>query len=99
MDFKKITFDVIEKYCEDNNQNEWLYNTLATKVEKKVYPLGEDGKPNKSAEPTIVKNDITFVELKIAFCEKFMPEILPAKKSKKNQMAKKLEELKKKLGK
>ena len=99
MDFKKIVFTDIEKYCEENNQNEWLYNALATKVEKKVYPTGADGKPDKTATPTIELHEITFVELKRLFCEKFMPELVPEKKTKKNQMQKKLEELKAKLGK
>jgi hypothetical protein len=57
-------------WCKANDQVDWLKETAATPV------------TSKSGNT----HQITFIELKIAFVEKFMPEIAPEKKVKKPSM-------------
>ena len=61
MDYKKMTLDDIIAWCKANSQVDWLKSTA-----KKTFPT-EDGGTRK----------ITFIEIKRAFCEVFMPEIMP----------------------
>lgn len=90
MNYKTMDINDIIAWCKENHEVEWLKATAAKKVEYKVYPKvkGEDGKmhSDKSAKPKIEKRPISFIQIKIAFCEKFMPEIMPKKKEKKPSM-------------
>ena len=70
MDYMKINSDYIIDWCVKNGEVAWLKATAAKK-----FPT-EDGK----------ERSISFVELKLAFVEKFMPEIAPQKKEKKPSM-------------
>lgn len=89
MDYKNMSIEDIIAWCQANNQVAWLKETAAKKVEYKVYPRvkNEEGKlvVDKSAEPKIEMRPISFIQIKIAFVEKFMPEIAP-KKTKKPTM-------------
>lgn len=73
MDYKKMTFNDIVEWCKANNQVEWLKKKVETPVEDK----DKDGNE--------FKRDISFIEIKRDFAEKFMPEIAP-KKTKKPSM-------------
>lgn len=90
MDYKKMDINDIINWCKENGEVEWLKKTAAKKVEYKVYPKvkNESGKmvADKSAKPKIEKRPISFIQIKIEFCEKFMPEIMPKKKDKKPTM-------------
>lgn len=80
--------DII-KWCQDNNQIEWLKEEANQKREYKVYPRKKvDGKSvaDKSQEPQIVLRPISFIQIKSDFIEKFMPELAPQKKNKKPTM-------------
>ena len=78
------------KWCEENNQLEWLIAETNKIVKHKVY--GQKRGLNKKGE-WILKTDkdnvigtveepITFVELKHNFFAKFMPDKLPTKSDK-----------------
>lgn len=94
MDYKKIDIDFIINWCQENKQVAWLKATAKEKVEVKVYPkkkvvkTREDGTTyktqvaDKSQPYTVEKRDITFIQLKRAFCEQFMPELIPVAKEK-----------------
>lgn len=70
MNYQTMKIEDIVSWCKANNQVAWLKAEAA-----KTFPV-ENGKPRK----------ITFIELKLAFVEKFMPEIAPKKKEKKPTM-------------
>lgn len=74
MDYKKLTFNDIVEWCKANNQVEWLKK----EVETIVVDEDKDGKE--------FERDITFIEIKRDFAEKFMPEIAPQRKPKKPSM-------------
>lgn len=84
--FDAIKLDDIIKYCQENKQVKWLKELTAEKVpafetneEKvKVPVLDEEGNQ--------VMRDKTFIEIKIAFVDKFMPEVAPLRKPKKNTL-------------
>ena len=59
-------------------------NVLYTKKGKVRYVSVAD----KSKKPTTKSVPITFVELKKAFCERYMPEIIPTAKEKKESFHK-----------
>ena len=91
MNYKTMTIEDIIKYCVDNDQVEWLKTAAAKEIEIKVYPkktyIDKNGKErtkgDKTQEPIgTKKTKISFVELKNAFCEEFMPEIAPKKEKK-----------------
>ena len=106
MNYKDMKIDDIIKWCQDNNQVEWLKAKSAELVPCKVFPtvkvakLNADGTPvltkkgkqvfanvaDKSKEPTVEMRPITYVQIKIAFVEKFMPELAPKKKTKEPSM-------------
>lgn len=90
MDYKKMNIEDIIAWCKEHGEVEWLKATAAKEVEYKVYPKvkNESGKmvADKSATPTIEMRPISFIQIKIAFCEKFMPEIIPHAKEKKVSM-------------
>lgn len=95
MNFMKIDIDFIIDWCKANGQVDWLKATASKKVSHPIYPkktyINKQGKEvcrqDKSQKPigTEIKN-ISFVELKMEFCRKFMPEIIPEAKEKKQSM-------------
>lgn len=88
MDYQKITIDDIIAYCKEHGQVKWLKEVASRKVEYKVYPkIEKNGKmvSDKKAEPTIEMRPISFIQIKIEFVNKFMPEIAP-KAQKKESM-------------
>ena len=85
LDYKNMTIDDIIEWCQENGQTDWLKKKAAEKKPCKVYPRKVvEGKSvaDKSAEPKIEKRPISFIQLKIDFVDKFMPEIAPEKKAK-----------------
>lgn len=89
MNFKTMRLDDIIDWCKANNQVEWLKATANKTSTMKVYPrVRVDGKiiTDRTAEPTIKEVPITFIELKMAFVEEFMPEIAPKAEPKKPTM-------------
>ena len=89
MDYKSMKIEDIIKWCQDNAQVAWLKEIAAkpmpTKDKDKNQIIDEDGNP--------VFHQITFIELKLAFVEKFMPEIAPKKAPKKPTMFELIEKL------
>lgn len=82
MDYKAMKIGDIVNWCVANKQVDWL-----KKISETTYPvLTKDGEPvlDKKGNPKIRK--ISFIEIKLAFVEKFMPEIAPEKKPKKPTM-------------
>lgn len=74
MDIKNLTIEDIIAYCQEHNEVAWLKSIAATKVEYKVYPrIKVDGKMvvDKSQEPKIEMRPISFIQIKMAFLEKF----------------------------
>lgn len=74
LDYMKMDIDTIIAWCKEENQVEWL---KAKAAEKRI---GKDGE----------ERSISFVELKIDFCKKFMPEIMPKSKPKAPNMFEKI---------
>lgn len=74
MDYKKMKFNDIVEWCKANNQVEWL------KKEVEIIVVDEDKDGNE------FERDISFIEIKRDFAEKFMPEIAPQRKPKKPTM-------------
>lgn len=85
--YQDLTIDDIILWCQLNNQIAWLKEEAAKKTPYKKYPRvkGEDGKyhADKTAEPEIEERPISFIQLKINFVHKFLPEIAPDSKEKK----------------
>ena len=82
MDYKAMKLPDIVNWCVANKQVNWL-----KEISKTTYPvLTKDGEPvlDKKGNPKTRK--ISFIEIKLAFVEKFMPEIAPEKKPKKPSM-------------
>ena len=77
MDFKTIKFEAIKEWCIANNQVAWL-----KKAAKEQY-FNEDGTPR----------DISYVDLKLAFFDKFFPELAPKRKEKKPTIWEEIEAL------
>lgn len=94
MNYQDMTIEDIIKWCKDNNQVAWLKAEATKQIEYKVYPRKKvknaDGKlvsvSDKSQEPTIEKRPISFIQLKLNFVSKFMPEIAPKAQPKKPTM-------------
>ena len=70
MNFKAMNIDDIIDWCIENKQVDWLKKTSAT-----TFPTA-DGKTRK----------ISFIEIKLEFVKKFMPEIAPKAQAKKPSM-------------
>lgn len=71
-DIKELKFEMIFEYCKRNIADlEWLQNTMNPKE-----PAAEDGKTKKP----------TFIQLRKAFAEKYMPHLIPEKKEPKPTM-------------
>ena len=102
MDYKDCKFDQIAEWCAENGELDWLEAKLQEKVVKNVYPkvMGKKGRMvyDKKQDPIATEEvDISFVEVKRSFFEKFMPEKLPEKKEAPISMAEKLKKFKKSL--
>jgi hypothetical protein len=78
LEYKALKMEDIVKYCQENKQVKWLKDYALTKVqatdENKVPLFDEDGAP--------IMRKRTFIEIKLAFCDAFRPEIAPVRKSK-----------------
>lgn len=90
---KKWNYQDICDWCVDNNQVDWLIATLEKKVKHDVYPTYEtkskNGRKIKKADKTaaalgVEEKDITYMELKVAFDNKFFPA--PKKEAKKSML-------------
>ena len=91
MTYLTMKIEDIIKWCQENNQVEWLKKEAAKKVEVKVYPKvkNEKGKmvQDKTQAPIGTKEvNIPYVELKNNFVNKFMPELAPKANAKKPSM-------------
>ena len=101
MDYKSMKIEDIIKWCQANNQTEWLKAKAQEMTDYKIHPKKEittpEGKTklvtDKKATPTIEKRPISFIQIKNAFVEKFMPEIAPVKKEKEPSMFDKIASL------
>jgi hypothetical protein len=89
--YKDIDLDYIIKYCQEQGSEAvaWLKETAQKKVNVKVYPRVQQEKDGKTIsvadttkEPKVEERKITFIQLKKAFVEKFMPDIMPKSKKK-----------------
>ena len=70
MNYKDMKIEDIIDWCKANSQVEWLKETAS-----KTFST-EDGKERR----------ISFIELKLEFVKKFMPDIAPKSKPKKPSM-------------
>lgn len=86
MNFKSMKIEDMIAWCKEHNELEWLLAKTQEKVKKPVYPkvahVSKSGKntmkmDKKQAPIGEAEVDISFVEIKTAFCAKFMPELLP----------------------
>jgi hypothetical protein len=71
MEYRDIKVDDIINWCVKHNETEWLKRTADKVI------------PNKDGEG---EHRITFIELKLEFVKKFMPEIAPESKPKRPSM-------------
>ena len=74
MNYKNIDIHYIIKYCQEHNEVEWLKETAAKQVPYKVYPrIKVDGKwtTDKTQEPKVEMRNISFIQIKTEFLEKF----------------------------
>ena len=88
--YKKCVYTDIEKWCIENNQIDWLAETMSKTSEHKIYPnkLDEHGKPikyqsadgkwhfvkDKAAIPSVKNQPISFAKVKSLFFDKFFPD-------------------------
>lgn len=70
MNYRDMKIEDIIKYCQEHNEVAWLKETAA-----KTLPTADGG-----------ERKISFIEIKLAFVNKFMPEIAPKAKEKKPSM-------------
>lgn len=90
VDYKTCSIDDIIDWCKANGEVEWLKKEASKKVDYKVYPkvkyVDEQGKErtksDKTQTPKIEKRPVSFIQIKIAFYEKFFPQMIPSAKSK-----------------
>ena len=75
MNYKTMNFEQVVEWCKENNQLEWLKATVA-----KTLPT-KDGKGTRH---------INFLEVKREFARKFMPEIVPVRKTPKKPSMKEI---------
>ena len=92
MNYKSMKIEDIIAWCQENNQVGWLKEQIALTFPvmkevdgEKVQVLDKKGNPKE--------RKITFIELKLAFAEKFMPEIAPKGEPKKKTMYELIEAL------
>lgn len=94
VDYQHLKIEHVIEWCKANNEVAWLKGIASQKVEYKVYPrvayLDENGKKrfktDKTAEPKVEMRPISYIQIKIAFVEKFMPNLKPEVKEKKQSM-------------
>lgn len=94
MDYRNMSYADIVDWCDANNELDWLETQAAKKQRVEVYPfvtvINADGtksrKYDKTQTPKIENRPISFLLLKEAFVDKFMPEIKPVAKAKKPSM-------------
>lgn len=88
LNFKKMTIDDIMSWCVANNQVAWLKAKASETKECKVYPRhtvekvknGETVKvseADKSQPYKLETRPISFIDIKTAFVNEFMPELAP----------------------
>ena len=70
MDYKSMKIENIIEWCKANGQVAWLKEIAAKKI-----PTKDGG-----------TRSISFIEIKVAFAQKFMPEIMPKSKPKQPTM-------------
>ena len=94
MNYQTMNIKDIINWCKENKQVDWLKAKAAEMVDYEVYPRVKVTTPegkvinkvDKTAKPTIEKRKISFIQIKMAFVEEFMPEIAPSRKPKKPTM-------------
>lgn len=94
MTYQDMKIEDIIAWCKANNQVDWLKAEAAKTVPCKVYPrkkiITPEGKKisvaDKDQAPKIENRPITFIQIKMDFVEKFMPELAPKKKEAKLTM-------------
>lgn len=96
MDYKNMKIEDIIKWCQENNQVEWLKKEAAKEVvverySKRIKVWSEEKQKevwvaDKNSDKVKDKQPITFIQIKKDFVEKFMPEIAPKAKSSKPNM-------------
>lgn len=87
--YKDLKIGDIIEWCQENGQVKWLKEKAQEKREFKKYPrVKVNGKwtVDKTQEPEVVEQPISFIELKKDFAEEFLPDIAPKKKEKKPTM-------------
>jgi hypothetical protein len=67
MEYKNMKIEDIIEWCQENNQVDWLKETV-----NKTFPTEVEGEVRK----------ISFIELKLEFVRKFIPELAPKAKEK-----------------
>ena len=99
MNYQTMKLEDILNWCDEHNQLDWLEEmadkkTTVERYSKRVKVTNADGKvvsvADKTSEKVTQEIGISFVELKIAFVKKFMPEIAPKKKSNSKKSLKEL---------
>lgn len=89
--YKNITLDDIIQWCQENGEDKvaWLKDIAAKPVkildENKKPVLDEDGNPKT--------RELTFIDLKLAFVEKFMTDLAPKRQPKKASMFERIKAL------
>lgn len=87
---KLIDMDYIIKYCKENKEVKWLKEISKKEVSYTRYPKVKDAEGklhvDKTQPPKTTTGRISFLQIRLAFCEKFMPELLPPKVEKKPSM-------------
>lgn len=90
LEYTTLTLEEIIEYCKEHNEVAWLKETAATKVLRKKYTgkkeiTKADGTTalvvDKNSPYIEVEEEISFIELKKLFAEKFM-DMKPKKKKK-----------------
>lgn len=89
-EYKNMTIEDIIEYCKANGEVAWLKEAAKKKVPVKRYPkvktTNDNGKKvmvsDKTQEPSIEMELISFVQLKREFCKKFKPHLVPEKAEK-----------------
>ncbi len=89
LNYKDMKFEDILNWCEENGELDWLEEEASRLVEVEVYPTkvvtNPDGStkrvPDKSQTPSIEKREISYIQIKNDFVNRFMPEIAPKKKA------------------
>lgn len=99
MDYRKMTIEEIALWCKQNGKQKWLLAKLDEKKTIDVYPVIESvskggkktHKQDKKAEPIgTAEVPLNFFDIKRAFCEEFMPDLLPKKANASVSMADKV---------